>query len=120
MNAVSPGTIDTPFHAQIKSTKPEVFASWNFNAYDAPVHISLISHRVFIAFDIIYKRVIDDNAYLKSVHSAKFLFHVPFLKQGYAVFAPHRACLILVCVISRITQSHFTSCPKLISTCYYQ
>jgi len=28
VNAVSPGTIDTPFHAQIKSTKPEVFASW--------------------------------------------------------------------------------------------
>ena len=28
MNAVSPGTIDTPFHAQIKATKPEVFASW--------------------------------------------------------------------------------------------
>jgi NAD(P)-dependent dehydrogenase (short-subunit alcohol dehydrogenase family) len=27
-NAVSPGTIDTPFHAQIKETKPEVFASW--------------------------------------------------------------------------------------------
>lgn len=27
-NCVSPGTIDTPFHAQIKSTKPEVFASW--------------------------------------------------------------------------------------------
>jgi len=27
-NAVSPGTIDTPFHKQIKSTKPEVFASW--------------------------------------------------------------------------------------------
>ena len=25
-NAVSPGTIDTPFHAQIKATKPEVFA----------------------------------------------------------------------------------------------
>ena len=30
-NAVSPGTIDTPFHAQIKSTKPEVFASWKNN-----------------------------------------------------------------------------------------
>lgn len=30
-NAVSPGTIDTPFHAQIKSTKPEVFASWANN-----------------------------------------------------------------------------------------
>jgi len=28
VNAVSPGTIDTPFHAQIKETKPEVFASW--------------------------------------------------------------------------------------------
>ena len=28
VNAVSPGTIDTPFHAQIKSTKPEVFATW--------------------------------------------------------------------------------------------
>ena len=28
VNAVSPGTIDTPFHAKIKSTKPEVFASW--------------------------------------------------------------------------------------------
>ena len=31
VNAVSPGTIDTPFHAQIKSTKPEVFASWAKN-----------------------------------------------------------------------------------------
>ena len=31
VNAVSPGTIDTPFHAQIKSTKPEVFASWKNN-----------------------------------------------------------------------------------------
>lgn len=30
-NAVSPGTIDTPFHQQIKSTKPEVFASWANN-----------------------------------------------------------------------------------------
>ena len=30
-NAVSPGTIDTPFHTQIKSTKPEVFASWKNN-----------------------------------------------------------------------------------------
>ena len=29
VNAVSPGTIDTPFHKQIKSTKPEVFASWS-------------------------------------------------------------------------------------------
>ena len=28
VNAVSPGTIDTPFHAQIKATKPELFASW--------------------------------------------------------------------------------------------
>ena len=28
VNSVSPGTIDTPFHAQIKATKPEVFASW--------------------------------------------------------------------------------------------
>ena len=28
VNAVSPGTIDTAFHQQIKSTKPEVFASW--------------------------------------------------------------------------------------------
>lgn len=28
VNAVSPGTIDTPFHAQIKATKPEIFASW--------------------------------------------------------------------------------------------
>ncbi|UXP33098.1 SDR family oxidoreductase [Reichenbachiella agarivorans] len=28
VNAVSPGTIDTPFHAQIKETKPEVFATW--------------------------------------------------------------------------------------------
>ena len=28
VNAVSPGTIDTSFHAQIKATKPEVFASW--------------------------------------------------------------------------------------------
>jgi len=31
VNAGSPGTIDTPFHAQIKSTKPEVFASWKNN-----------------------------------------------------------------------------------------
>lgn len=31
VNAVSPGTIDTPFHAQIKSTKPEVFQSWKNN-----------------------------------------------------------------------------------------
>ena len=31
VNAVSPGTIDPPFHAQIKSTKPEVFASWKNN-----------------------------------------------------------------------------------------
>lgn len=31
VNAVSPGTIDTPFHAQIKSAKPEVFASWKNN-----------------------------------------------------------------------------------------
>ena len=28
VNAVSPGTIDTEFHAQIKATKPEVFATW--------------------------------------------------------------------------------------------
>ena len=28
VNAVSPGTIDTPFHAQIKATKPDVFTSW--------------------------------------------------------------------------------------------
>ena len=31
VNAVSPGTIDTAFHQQIKSTKPEVFASWAKN-----------------------------------------------------------------------------------------
>ena len=31
VNAVSPGTIDTAFHKQIKSTKPEVFASWAKN-----------------------------------------------------------------------------------------
>ena len=31
VNAVSPGTIDTPFHQQIKSSKPEVFASWANN-----------------------------------------------------------------------------------------
>ncbi len=31
VNAVSPGTIDTPFHSQIKSTKPEVFESWKNN-----------------------------------------------------------------------------------------
>ncbi|RIA10778.1 NAD(P)-dependent dehydrogenase (short-subunit alcohol dehydrogenase family) [Flavobacteriaceae bacterium MAR_2010_72] len=31
VNAVSPGTIDTPFHAQIKASKPEVFASWKNN-----------------------------------------------------------------------------------------
>jgi NAD(P)-dependent dehydrogenase (short-subunit alcohol dehydrogenase family) len=28
VNAVSPGTIDTDFHAQIKATRPEVFESW--------------------------------------------------------------------------------------------
>lgn len=28
VNAVSPGTIDTDFHAGIKSTKPDVLASW--------------------------------------------------------------------------------------------
>lgn len=31
VNAVSPGTIDTDFHKQIKATKPEVFASWKNN-----------------------------------------------------------------------------------------
>jgi NAD(P)-dependent dehydrogenase (short-subunit alcohol dehydrogenase family) len=31
VNAVAPGTIDTPFHQGIKSTKPEVFASWANN-----------------------------------------------------------------------------------------
>jgi len=31
VNCVSPGTIDTDFHKQIKSTKPEVFASWANN-----------------------------------------------------------------------------------------
>lgn len=31
VNAVSPGTIDTPFHSQIKATKPEVFQSWKNN-----------------------------------------------------------------------------------------
>jgi len=31
VNAVSPGTIDTNFHIGIKSTKPEVFASWANN-----------------------------------------------------------------------------------------
>jgi len=31
VNAVSPGTIDTDFHHQIKSTKPEVFQSWAKN-----------------------------------------------------------------------------------------
>jgi len=31
VNAVSPATIDTPFHAQINSTKPEVFPSWKNN-----------------------------------------------------------------------------------------
>ena len=31
VNAVSPGTIDTPFHQQIKDTKPEVFQSWAKN-----------------------------------------------------------------------------------------
>ncbi|WP_319200340.1 SDR family NAD(P)-dependent oxidoreductase [uncultured Ilyobacter sp.] len=31
VNAVSPGTIDTPFHDQIRNTKPEVFASWKNN-----------------------------------------------------------------------------------------
>lgn len=31
VNCVSPGTIDTNFHIGIKSTKPEVFASWANN-----------------------------------------------------------------------------------------
>lgn len=31
VNAVSPGTVDTPFHAEIKKSKPEVFASWKNN-----------------------------------------------------------------------------------------
>ncbi len=31
VNAVSPGTVDTDFHSQIKSTKPEVFQSWAKN-----------------------------------------------------------------------------------------
>ncbi len=31
VNAVSPGTIDTPFHDQIRTTKPEVFESWKNN-----------------------------------------------------------------------------------------
>jgi len=31
VNAVSPGTVDTDFHKQIKTTKPEVFASWKNN-----------------------------------------------------------------------------------------
>ncbi|AJY45118.1 SDR family NAD(P)-dependent oxidoreductase [Martelella endophytica] len=31
VNAVSPGTIDTDFHANIKASKPEVFASWKDN-----------------------------------------------------------------------------------------
>lgn len=31
VNAVSPGTIDTDFHKQIKTTKPEVFQSWKNN-----------------------------------------------------------------------------------------
>ncbi len=31
VNAVSPGTLDTPFHDQIKKTKPEVFAGWKNN-----------------------------------------------------------------------------------------
>lgn len=31
VNAVSPGTIDTNFHKQIKTSKPEVFASWKNN-----------------------------------------------------------------------------------------
>lgn len=31
VNAVSPGTIDTDFHKQIKTTKPEVFKSWAKN-----------------------------------------------------------------------------------------
>ena len=31
VNAVSPGTIDTNFHNQIKTSKPEVFASWKNN-----------------------------------------------------------------------------------------
>ena len=31
VNAVSPGTIDTDFHKQIKQSKPEVFASWANN-----------------------------------------------------------------------------------------
>ncbi len=31
VNAVSPGTIDTAFHDNIRQTKPEVFASWKNN-----------------------------------------------------------------------------------------
>ena len=31
VNAVSPGTIDTPFHKEIKATNPDVFASWKNN-----------------------------------------------------------------------------------------
>lgn len=31
VNAVSPGTIDTPFHKEIKSSNPDVFASWKNN-----------------------------------------------------------------------------------------
>lgn len=31
VNAVSPGTIDTPFHDAIRNSKPEVFASWKNN-----------------------------------------------------------------------------------------
>lgn len=31
VNAVSPGTIDTPFHKEIKNSNPEVFASWKNN-----------------------------------------------------------------------------------------
>lgn len=31
VNAVSPGTIDTAFHDNIRKTKPEVFASWKNN-----------------------------------------------------------------------------------------
>ncbi|MGD1821533.1 MAG: SDR family NAD(P)-dependent oxidoreductase [Pleomorphochaeta sp.] len=31
VNAVSPGTIDTPFHENIKKTNPQVFQSWKNN-----------------------------------------------------------------------------------------
>jgi len=42
VNAVSPGTIDTDFHKQIKTTKPEVFKSWAKNIMLNKLHPPLV------------------------------------------------------------------------------